>query len=149
MKQNEKLELIRDNTLWRLKVDMVSKTEWGTDYTTVDTPVGLVLIREEDYDEDGNYLAYTWCIEHYNSTPEQLKALVNEIYQMEKEEEGEALLYYYNSWFDEWVEFGIINEAQELVITASDEDFEYISRNIDDTHKDVILNCEEQDEWWG
>ena len=51
MKHREKLELVRDNTLWRLKVEMVEGTEWGTDYTTVDTPVGLVLIREEDYDE--------------------------------------------------------------------------------------------------
>lgn len=147
MKDREKLELVRDNTLWRLKVEMVESTEWGTDFTTVNTPVGLVLIREEDYDEDGNYLAYTWAIEDYEGTPERLKALVNEIYQMEKEE-GEALLYYYNSWFDEWVEFGSINEAKELILTASDKDFEYISRDIDNTHDDVILNCEEQDLWW-
>lgn len=147
MKQNEKLELVRDNTLWRLKVEMVESTEWGTDFTTVNTPVGLVLIREEDYDEDGNYLAYTWCLEGCDGTPERLKTLVNEIYQMEKEE-GEALFYYYNSWFDEWVEIGLINEAKELIVTASDKDFEYISRDIDNTHDDVILNCEERDLWW-
>lgn len=148
MKQNEKLELVRDNTLWRLKAEMVECTKWGTDYTTVDTPVGLVLIREEDYDEDGNYLAYTWCIEPWEATPERLKALVNEIYQMEKEE-GEALLYYYNSWFDEWVEFGLINEAKKLKITASDEDFEYIAKDIDNTYDDIIIDCEQREEWWG
>lgn len=148
MKDGGKLELVRDNTLWRLKVEIVEGTFWGTDFTTVDTPVGLVLIREEDSDEDGNYLAYTWAIEDYEATPERLKALVNEIYKMEKEE-GEALLYYYNSWFNEWVEFGSINEAQELILTASDKDFEYIAKDIDDTYDDIIFDCEQQEEWWG